>query len=188
MIKYLHMDCEMGGRDLKYSLLTAFFMVSDDKFNVLDKLSLALKPDDGVYIVSAQGLSVNKINIVEHDKHALPYKQAKSLLYNFLDKNSNFGKEKLTPVGHGVNGDIDHVIDKLISWGSWEKCCTYHYIDTSIVLQFLRACGKLPLHIDGSVIGLVQYFNILFTKVDWHNAEFDTLMTMLVYKKMIELV
>jgi oligoribonuclease (3'-5' exoribonuclease) len=190
MIKYLHMDCEMGGIDVKYSLLTAYFLITDDKFNILDGLSLFLKPDDDVYIISGQGMSVNKIDIIQHDKIATSYKEAKTLLYKFLSKSSDNGKVKLTPVGHAVKNDINHVIDKLISIGSWEQHCTYHYIDTSVVLQYLRACGKIPLHIDGSVAGLVEYFNINpipTLKVNWHSAEFDTLMTMLVYQKMIEL-
>lgn len=185
---YLHLDAEMGGIDLKYSLLTAYFLITDDKFNVIDKLSLFLKPDDGIYILSAQGMSVNKIDIVQHDKIAIPYKEAKTILYKFLSKNSDNGKNKLTPVGHGVRGDITHILDKLISEGSWEQHCTYHYIDTSVVLQFLRACGKIPHHIDGSVSGMVKYLDIpMSTNVEWHSAEFDTLMTMFVYKKMVEI-
>lgn len=187
-MKYLHLDAEMGGRELRYSLLTAYFHVTDQNFNKLGSLSLHLKPDNGDYIVSGQGMSVNKIDLIQHEASAITYKEAKPLLYKFLSEHSNNGKNKLTPVGHGVRGDIDHVIDKLISTGSWEQHCTYHYIDTSVVLQFLRACGKLPLHIDGSVTGLVEYFQLpLITKSDWHNAEFDTIMTMLVYQKMVEL-
>lgn len=188
MIKYLHLDAEMGGRDLKFSLLTAYFRVTDQNFNTFGDLSLAVKPDDGVYIVSGQGMTVNKIDLAQHDKVAITYKEAKPLLYKFLSAQSNNGKDKLTPVGHGVRGDIDHVIDKLISTGSWEQHCTYHYIDTSVVLQFLRACGKLPMDIDGSVSGLADYFDL--PKLDhqkWHDAEFDTIMTMLVYQKMVDL-
>lgn len=178
----------MGGRDLKFSLLTAYFRVTDQNFNTLGDLSLAVKPDDSVYIVSGQGMAVNKIDLAQHDKVAITYKEAKPLLYKFLSLQSNNGKDKLTPVGHGIRGDINHVIDKLISTGSWEQHCTYHYIDTSVVLQFLRACGKIPMHIDGSVTGLVEYFQLpILTKVDWHNAEFDTVMTMMVYQKMVEL-
>lgn len=187
-IKYLHLDAEMGGRELKYSLLTAYFMVTDADFNVIDKLYLYVKPDNGDYVVSGQGMSVNKIDLVQHDKIALPYKEAKTVLYKFLCKCTDNGKNKLTPLGHGVRGDIAHVLDKLISEGSWEQHCTYHYIDTSVVLQFLRACGKLPLNIDGGVTGLVEYFQIpILTKVAWHDAEFDTLMTMMVYKEMLNL-
>lgn len=200
-MKYLHLDCEMGGRELKYSLLTAYFMVTDERFKILGDLYLAVKPDDGDYIVSGQGMEVNKINLQEHDKIAIPYKQAKPLLFNFLREHSagflNGGKLpsiapcRLTPVGHGVKGDIAHLIDKLISEGSWEQFCTYHYIDTSVVLQYLRAVGKMPESNDGSVAALANYFGVdkldIGEYANYHDARFDTLMTMRVFEKMVQL-
>ena len=120
----------MGGRELNYSLLTAYFMVTDENFKILGELDLKVKPDDGVYILSGQGMAVNKINLQEHDKIALPYKQAKPLVYNFLKKHGE--KNRLTPVGHGVKGDITHILDKICSEGSWEQFCTYHFIDRGI--------------------------------------------------------
>src|ERR1039458_9014122 len=200
MIKYLHMDCEMGGRELKYSLLTAYFTVTDDKFKVLGDLYLEVKPDDGDYVVSGKGMGVNKINLQEHDKIAIPYKDAKPWLYNFLRKHSagivngavtpNWLPIRLTPVGHGVKGDISHVILRLISEGSWEQFCTYHYVDTSVVLQYLRALGKMPEDCDGSTSALVDYFGISGDKGDpcnFHNARFDTQMTMAVYREFVRL-
>lgn len=184
MIQYLHIDCEMGGREKKYSLLTAYLMVTDANHKVVDELSLAVKPDDGDYIVSGQGMAVNKINLQEHDKIAIPYKQAKTLLYNFLKKNAANGL--LTPIGHGVKGDIEHVQDKLISEGSWHQFCTYHYIDTSVVLQFLRACGKMPYDCDGSVEALAKYFG-LEASGNLHEASVDVKLTAEVFKKFVEL-
>ena len=195
MIKYLHMDCEMGGRELKYSLLTAYFMVTDAKFKVLGDLYLAVKPDDGDYVVSGQGMAVNKINLQEHDKIAIPYKEAKPLLYNFLRRHSagivngaatpNWMPIRLIPVGHGVKGDIQHVISApLISEGSWEQFCTYHYIDTSVVLQYLRAIGKMPVDTDGSVTALAKYFGIKVEGED-HDCRVDTKKTLGVFQKFV---
>jgi len=175
----------MGGRELKYSLLTAYFLVTDAHFNKVGDLYLRVKPDDGVYIVSGQGMAVNGINLQEHDKIAIPYKQAKPLLFNFLKTQSN--GHKLTPVGHGVRGDIEHVIDKLISEGSWEQFCTYHFIDTSVVLQFLRACGKMPLDTDGSVGAIANYFSIDIGG-DLHDASVDAKVTCEILKKFVELI
>jgi hypothetical protein len=194
-MKYLHLDCEMGGRELKYSLLTACFIITDDKFNILDELSLATKPTDGDYIVSGQGMAVNKINLLEHDKIAVPYKVAGTALYNFLKKNvavEDYGDtgvimtHRLTPVGHGVKGDISHLIDKLISEGSWEQFCTYHFIDTSVVLQFLRACGKMSEDCDGSVGALAKYFEIP-QNGELHDARVDTMLQAMILKKFVEL-
>ena len=185
MTKYLILDTESGSRHSTSTLLTTYFMVTDENFNMLDELYLSLKPDnDEHYIVDAQGLGVNKIDLVQHDKIALPYKQVKPTLYQFLMKNA--GGNKLVPVGHAVKNDIRRITDTLISIGSWEQFCSYHYIDTSVVLQFLRACGKMPLDCDGSVEALVTYFNIII-EGGYHNAKTDTQATASILKKFIEL-
>lgn len=184
-MRYLHLDVELGGRDLKYSLLTAYFMITDTDFNVLGELYLNVKPDDDLYIVSGQGMGVNKINLQEHDKIAISYKQAKAVLYEFLKKYGS--TQRLTPVGHGIRGDIEHIIDKLISEGSWEQFCTYHFIDTSVVLQFLRACGKMPVDVDGSVGALADYFGIKISG-ELHDAKTDTQLTAEVFSKFIGII
>lgn len=188
MIRYLHIDAEMGGRDYKYSLLTAYFLVTDAHFVKIDDLYLRVKPDDGDYLISGQGMGVNGINIQKHDAIAIPYKQARTILFNFLNTQTNYslGKTKLVPVGHGVRGDIQHLIGKVISEGSWEQFCSYHYIDTSVVLQFLRACGKMPMDCDGSVSALAKYFNIPI-EGNLHDAEVDTKLTAAILKNMINL-
>lgn len=183
MRKYLFLDGEFGGRELKFSLLTISFVIMDEQFNVIDELSINTKPDDGCYILSGQGMAVNGINIQTHDKIAIPYKNAKTLVYNFLKKNST--DTKLIPVGQGVRGDIGHLTDKLISEGSWEQFCTYHFIDTSVVLQFLRMCGKLPFDCDGSIEALVKFFDPS-KQFNFHDAREDCLATAFVLKKFIE--
>jgi hypothetical protein len=152
-------------------------------------------------------MAINGIDLIQHDNIAITYKEAKTILYKFLLKictnSSDPGAPldtflatpwaiRLTPVGHGVLGDINHITDKLISVGSWEKFCSYHYIDTSVVLQFLRACGKMPQDIDGSVTGIAKHFFPNISLNDLvpglaHEAKFDTQMTMKVYEKMVEL-
>lgn len=188
-MKYLVIDTESGSRKPESTLLTAAFLVYDENFILLDSLDLRLKPDtDCLYIVDAQGMAVNKINLVVHDKTALTYKQAKPLLFDFLKKYSTNGY--LTPVGHAVKGDIKRITDNIISPGSWEQFCTYHFIDTSVVLQYLRVLGKMPMDCDGSIESLCRYFRInqhAGDDVQYHNALFDAQMTMAVFKKMVEL-
>jgi hypothetical protein len=187
MNKYLILDNEMGGRDLRYSLLQSAFIVVDNSFNEVARLTLNVKPDDGDYILSGQGMSVNKIDIAQHDTNALPYKSVKSTLYSFLSEHTNNAQFKLIPIGHGVSGDIDFVIKSLISEGSWYKFCRYQFIDTSVVLQFLRDCGKMPLDCDGSVAKLAEYFNI-FVIGQLHDAMVDAELTWKIYKKMVNLI
>lgn len=184
-MKYCVIDTESGSRKPESSLLTAYFLIVDKDFNKIDSLHLILKPEtDCLYVVDAQGLAINGINIVEHDKIAITYKQAKPQLYDFLKKHSI--DERLTPVGHAVKGDIRRIVENLISQGSWEQFCTYHFIDTSVVLQFLRACGKMSLDTDGSVEALSNYFDIK-TDGNLHDARTDTELTIEILKKFVEI-
>ena len=186
MISYLFLDCEMGGRELKYSLLTAYFLATDDKFRKVGDLYLELKPDDGCYVVSGQGMSVNKIDLAEHDKRAIAYKDARTPVFQFLTK--MYSKlNRMTPVGHGVKGDIEHCMGRIVSPGGWDQHCTYHYIDTSVVLQYLRAIGKMPEYCDGSIKALHDDYFGLKVEGEDHDCRVDTLKTMGVMKEFVRL-
>lgn len=185
MNKYIALDTETGGITLDTSLLTAYFVVLDEKFKVVDELNLVVKPDDGNYVVNAQALNVNKINLVEHDKVALPYKAAKPFLYKFLEL--NYQGEKLIPIGHGLAFDIVRLKQDLIGQGSWENFVSYRTLDTSIVAQFLRAAGLFPDDVSGSLGSLVSYFK-LPPVGDMHDARVDTLQTVSVLQALLNLV
>jgi hypothetical protein len=180
---YLILDTESGSRHANSTLLTAYFLVVDAKFHTMGDLYLQLKPEgDDHYIVDAQGLAVNKINLVEHDRVAITCKQAKPLLYGFLKKHA--GMKRLTPLGHATKGDIRRIMDNLMCEGSWEQFATYHFLDTSVILQYLRAIGKMPEDGDGSIVALANYFGV---KVDGddHDCRVDTLKTLGVFQKFV---
>ena len=184
--KYIAMDVETGGLTPETSILTAFFAVLDQDFNVTDEIDFNLKPEDGIYRVTAGGLMVNKINLVEHDKTAILVKDAKTPLYEFLKKN-NHG-EKLIPIGHNVAFDISRIKrDGLISEGSWETFVSYRCVDTGVVCQFLRAAGLFPEDVSGSLGSLVGYFRIPSIG-ELHNAKTDTLQTVAVLKELLKIV
>jgi hypothetical protein len=185
-MKYLVLDTESGSRHANSTLLTASFIVFDTDFNFQKKLNMFLKPEEGEhYIVDAQGMAVNKINLVEHHKLAVTNKQAKPYLFEFLKEHGS--NERLVPVGHAVKGDIERIVNNLISRGSWEQFCTYHFIDTSVVLQFLRICGLMPMDCDGSIEALAAHFNIEHHG-PLHVSETDALITMEVLKAFADLV
>lgn len=185
MNKLLFLDTELGGPEQEYSLLTAHFSTFDENFNLLGSLDLKLTPDDGVYHVSAKpgsGIDINKIDLVEHSKTAITYKEGGTKLYNYLQ--SMYGSEPtslLTPVGHNVRGDINHIIDKLISKGSFNKFVSYELIDTCSIARFLQFCGKLPCDISCGLNSLKSHFEI---KVEGsaHEAKSDVLACVEVFK------
>jgi hypothetical protein len=157
----------------------------DENLCVVDELDLAVKPDDDNYVVTARALEINKINLVEHDKVALPYKAAKPLLYQFLEK--NYQGEKLIPTGHGIAFDVRRVYAHLISQGSWENFCSYRVLDTGNAAQFLRTAGLFPKDVSGSLGSLVSHFGIK-SKGEFHNARVDTLQTVSVLQALLNLV
>ena len=189
-MKYLVIDTESGSRHVNSTLLTAYFLVVNTEFKPLGELYCRLKPEpNDHYIVDAQGLAVNKINLVEHDKVATTCKQAKPILYDFLKEHAANG-QRLTPLGHATKGDIRRITDNLISEGSWVQFCTYHFLDTSVILQYLRAIGKMPMDCDGSIEALTKYFGINQHAGDdaqFHDAKFDVQMTMRVFQEMVRI-
>lgn len=185
MNKYICIDTETGGITPDTSLLTAYFGVFDENFNFVIDLDLALKPDNGIYNVTAEALKINKINLVVHDGIALPYKRAKALLYEFLRQ--SYQGEKLIPVGHGLNFDLLQVRQNLVSKETWEDFVSYRPLDTRNAAQFLRTVGLFPNDVSGSLGSLVKYFNIESIG-ELHTAKVDALQTMSVLKKLIDLV
>jgi DNA polymerase III epsilon subunit-like protein len=87
MSKYLALDCETGGLE-GTSLLSLYCGVYDESFTLLDELELFLRPKDHIYHVTAEGLGINKIDLVEHEKKAIPYAEGGTLLYDFIEKHS----------------------------------------------------------------------------------------------------
>jgi DNA polymerase III alpha subunit (gram-positive type) len=185
MNQFIGLDVETGGVTPETSLLTAYFVVLDENFNVVDELDLKLKPDNENYVVTARGLEINKINLVDHDKVAIWYAQAKTILYQFLQK--NYQGEKLIPIGHGVQFDVRRVYSTLISQGSWETFVSYRMLDTGAAAQFLRAAGVFPATVSGSLGSMVEYFGIK-SKGDLHDARVDTLQTVEVLRELLKLV
>jgi DNA polymerase III alpha subunit (gram-positive type) len=182
-MKYIALDAETGGIGKDKSLLTLYFGVYGENFELLDELDLLIKPNDGIYTVTAEALDINKINLVEHDKKAVTEKEAGTLLYEFLAKNSPFGEIKLIPVGHRVEFDIDFVVAKLLSKGSWEKFVSYRTQDTSVICQFMKAAKLLPEDLKGSLGSLTEYYGVAHEAK--HTAKDDAQATMMVLKNML---
>ena len=184
-MKYLFLDVESGGLTTEYSLLTAYLAVYDEQLNLLDSLSLQMKPDDGVYNINPEALAVNKINLIEHNKTAITYKEAKTLLYTFLNWHSSKGADKLIACGHNVVFDIIFCTHFILSRNTWGKFISHHSIDTGGITQFLRVLKLIPIEVKGSLTSLAQHFSIDTSGA--HDAKFDVEMCVAVFKKFLEL-
>lgn len=180
--KYLAIDTETGG--LKgTSLLTVFLGVYDENLNLIDSRHDRLKPDDGLYTLSAGGMSINKINIVEHDKEAKLRKVLRFEINDWLRRHSEHGSNKLIPIGHNVKFDILKIQECITSPESWDNYVSYRTLDTGVIAQFLKFTGKLPDSISGSLESLIKFFDIE-SQGELHSAEVDAKMTVEVFKQL----
>jgi hypothetical protein len=185
---YLALDTETGGLAENVSLLSAYLQVLDKSFNVLDELELYAKPNDGVYLVEAGGLSVNKIDLINHDKVAVTYSEAGQKLYKFLQKNSNDGKLKLIPLGKNVHFDIQGLYKHLVNKKNAEKFVSYRNIDITTFARCLQIQGKIPANMSLSLFSLADLLNVTNSVLgNPHEAKYDTLITVAVFKGLLVL-
>ena len=185
---YLALDTETGGLGDKVSLLSLYVQILDKNFNKLDEIELFTKPNDGIYMVEAGGLAINKINLIEHDKVALTYSDAGQKLYKFLQKNSRNGELKLIPLGKNVHFDMEGVYRTLVQKKSVDKFVSYRAIDITTLARCLQIQGKIPAGMSLSLGSLYDYLKLTGTVIgNAHEAKFDTEVTVAVFKELLKL-
>lgn len=182
---YLVFDTETGGLSTDCSLLTAYFVVLNEKLEVQETLSLVLRPENGAYIVDASALDVNKINLIEHDKVAVPYTRGAQLLLDLLARYTLDGN-KLTPIGWNIiSFDLPFIHAYLVDKKTWERYCSYHIVDLCSSAKFLQIAGVLPkgrLRLKD----VADFFGLDTSML--HTAKQDTVLTIEVGRKLVELV
>ena len=190
MKHFICLDVELGGLPTETSLLTlyiGFFVLNDGKFTLLQELDLKIKPNDGIYKLTSQGMEVNKINFIEHDKVAITEKQAGTELYRKLQLWNSIANDKLIPVGQNILGDIKRITDHLISVASWENFVSIKVLDTCIIGQFLKICDKLPEDVSLSLENLGLFFDINIDG-NLHEAKYDVLLNIKILEELMKIV
>lgn len=187
---YLFLDTECGGLDPDTSLLTLGMIVTDNKFTILDSKEWLLKPDDGVYKANGQALQINKIDLAIHDRDAITYKQAKTELYEFLNKwHSTNGviPKKIIPVGKNVYFDLIRIWDNLISRPTWETFVSYQPLEINGVVRYLQLTGKIPELEKTGLSDLCNHFNISVPATWLHNAVGDCRLYIELMQRLVQL-
>ena len=179
------MDIESGGISKDTSLLTCYSAILDSQLNIIDDLYLYVKPDDNKYVVEGQGMRVNGINLAEHDKKALTYKQAGTIFYNFLQKNK--GENVLKPLGHNIRFDLEKLANTIISHNSLWQFISYRTLDTGTISGFAAELGLLPKDLNAGLASLAEYFKVGKQAEFNHCAKHDVELTIGVYKGILKL-
>jgi hypothetical protein len=169
---FIPFDCESGGIGKEVSLLSVHFAACDEDWNINDELDLLVKPNDGIYKVTAEALTINNIDLIEHDKKAITYSQAGSLVRDFIMRNSGNGRIKLIPMGKNIGGDVDWVTQHLLGNKTWNQYVSYREYDITSVITYAKRKGILDATAPESLEGLAKYWDI---HARWHTARGDNL-------------
>lgn len=185
--QYLAFDCETGGLDPKqHSLLEIAFAVCDENLNVVDVLEMKLKDQatNATFKVTPGALAVNKIDLLKHNKESITYDEGRAKLLGFLTKHKD---SKFIPIGHNINFDFGFVYEYLFDKPSFDQFVDYHARDTSLLGGYFKDMNIGP---DGRKYSLNHWAEFLMIDIDpdtLHSALADTLLTIAVYKGMLEL-
>jgi len=191
MKKYFLFDCEMGGTSPKTSLLTLHGLVLDQGLNVIDDISLMIKPNNGIYYVTAKAMEVNQIDLAAHDKEAIPLFEAAKIFENFVCKHS-IGCDKMIPAGHNLSLDIRFCKRYFLKatnnaeGDDWNRFFSHRRVDTATLAHGLILAGKLPSVLECSLGSLAAHFELDYSGA--HNAKFDAELTLEVLKRLIALM
>lgn len=188
---FMPFDSETGGTDEKKTdLLTLYACIMDEEYKIVEELYLKLKPDDGRFpIAEAGALAVNKINIQEHmaDPETVPYKEGRRLFLQMVRKYAaKRGRfSNMTPFGFNVPFDKKYAQQYLITPEEWADIFHYKDADVDQAVAWLRRVGWIPKDV-ARLQDVADYLGV--AKQTAHNAKGDTLRTIDVDKKLVELM
>lgn len=184
-------DSETGGLDSTVEDMLTFYMgIMTADFKIVDEVYLKLKPDGGrLPIANAGALKVNKINLQEHmsDPETISYSEGKAKLVVMLQKyHKKQGRfNNIKPFGYNVPFDEGFTWQHLLSKSEWLELMHYKRVDVMERVDFLKECGWFPQDL-GSLVSVNDYLQLPSRNA--HNAKEDTLMTIDVYKKLIDMM
>jgi len=189
-IYYAPFDSETGGLSPDETDMLTFYMgIMDENFKLVDELYLKLKPDGRLPVAQADALRVNGINLAQHlaDPETITYSAGREKLTAMLKKyHKKTGKiNNIKPLGYNVPFDERFTWTHLMPHPEWIKLMHYKRIDVMERVDFLKEAGWFPQDL-GSLGSVVDYLQL--PKRAAHNAREDTLMTVDVYKKLLEIM
>ncbi len=188
---YLAFDCETGGLNpATADLLTLYMAIVDENFKVMEELDLKTKPDGGrLPVAEAGALKVNGIDLHKHlaDPETITYSEAKekivAMIKKYLKKHGKYSN--ITPLGQNVGFDIEWLQYHILPKDDYNKLIHYGKVDTKMCVDFLKDSGWFPRDI-GNLGSIAKHLNVPLSNA--HNAKSDTLATVEIYKKLLELM
>jgi hypothetical protein len=182
----LWLDCETGGTDAKFTdLFQAAFIATNGRNEELGRLELNLRPETGIYRVTARAMQVNQIDLQEHDTSALTYTKGAEELRNFLAKHRVGKPEQFKVAGWNPSFDVDFVTTFLIPKTEWMRSCRYGMLDIQSVVYALTMWDILPA--EYATMHMHEVAAAMGSDIDWelpHFAMQDAEATFSIYQQL----
>ena len=180
----LFLDTETGGLDPRSHSLLSLGLVVGDGPRLTHSLEILVRHEP--YVVSAEGMKVNRIDLVRHSETALDPPVALAVLEVFLEQHFPHRCQPITLAGHNVGFDQAFLGAFLAGQGrSLEPRFSHRVVDTHSLAAGLRDAGRLPLA-NLSSTALFAHFGILVPEAQRHTALGDALATFELYWKLVE--
>ncbi len=187
MAKLLVLDTESGGLDPQvHSILSVGAVVWEDG-KLGPEIEIFVLEDP--LVVTPRALEVNRIDLVEHARKAVPPLEAQQLLHAFW--HDNFDGKPAVMVAHNADHDAGFMrrLMRLANPDDRRAYDTYfshRKLDTAGVLRFLHLTGKLPEHAISSD-GWIKHFGIEIPGHERHTGLGDARGTAQLLTKLIDL-
>lgn len=146
MTKLLVIDTETGGIDPdRHSLLSVAAVVWADG-RIEGEIEILVGEAD--VTVTARALEINRIDLVEHARGAVPPAEALSRLLGFVAEHFRVelaAGEQVVLVGHNVGFDVGFLRRLCrLAGASFPAQFSHRMLDTASVLRFLSLAGFVP--------------------------------------------
>lgn len=137
--------------------------------------------------IDPRAMEINRINLEEHEKVALPYFEAKTKFLGFLRKNFN-DTEKITIAGHNVNFDVSFLkvwFDCIGSDNKFSDIFNHRVLDTNSIGHFLYLANVMEKDSVKSLDALLKEFDVKIDEDKRHTALGDALGTAMLLSEMV---
>lgn len=196
--KFILCDCETGGTDSRFSLLSAHFSHLSDNMEIVSSLDLKFRPDNGIFVIMPEAMGINKIDLADHENNGVSYYEGYQNFSKFVqedprrkDMQCNYHEDYedvYTLVGWNIGYDIEflkrHLFDNCVT--QYEDSFSYTSFDVKSIAINLQNLGLLPEDLKLSLGNLANHFNIDASKA--HNAREDCILTLKVLEKLNQLI
>ncbi|MDH3353413.1 MAG: 3'-5' exonuclease [Nanoarchaeota archaeon] len=182
-MKRLVIDTETTGLSPRFNkTLTVGMLLIDVEKNflkILDENHIFIKHDN--YNATKGAMAVNKIDLAQHNLHAVPPKKACIQINSFIEKNS---LHETPLVGHNLHFDKGF-LNALFDQG--ESFSKFHHQseDTMFIWRNHQKLGNVPFGLRSSLQEVANFFNLDYARA--HDALADCHITAKVYHNMLKL-